>query len=33
MGVGEVPTEFWWRYVGKSDHLENVGIDGRIILK
>jgi len=28
-----VPTEFWWAYVGERGHLEDVGIDGRIILK
>ena len=33
MGIGEVPAEFWWGNVGERDHLEDVGIEGRIILK
>jgi len=24
---------FWWRNLSKRDHLEDVGIEGRIILK
>jgi hypothetical protein len=24
---------FWWGDVGKSDHLEDIGVFGRIILK
>jgi hypothetical protein len=31
-GTGEVRTRFWWGYQNE-DHLEGVGIDGRIILK
>jgi hypothetical protein len=23
----------WWRYLGNGDHLEDLNIDGRIILK
>jgi hypothetical protein len=26
-------TEFWWGNLRESDHLEDTGIDGRIILK
>jgi hypothetical protein len=32
-GTGEVHTEFWWGYLMERDHLESLGIDGRIILK
>jgi len=28
---GEMDTEFWWRNLHKRDHLEDLGIDGRII--
>jgi hypothetical protein len=32
MGKGEGPYRvFWWRNLRKTDHLENVGMDGRII--
>ena len=31
--VGEVHTGFWWENLSEGDHLENVGLDGRIILK
>jgi hypothetical protein len=24
---------FWWEYLGERDHLEDLGVDGRIILK
>jgi hypothetical protein len=27
-GIGEVHTGFWW-----GDHFEDLGVDGRIILK
>jgi hypothetical protein len=30
-GRGEVHTGFWWGNVRESDHLENLGIGGRII--
>ena len=29
----EVPTVFWWGYLGERDHLEDLSIDGRIISK
>jgi hypothetical protein len=32
-GRGEVHTGFWWGDLREGDHLENPGIDGRIILK
>jgi len=28
-----VCTRFWWENLSERDHLENPGIDGRIILK
>jgi len=33
VGGGEIYTGFWWGYLRERDHLEDVGIDGRIILK
>jgi len=33
MGDRRIAYRVWWGYVGKRDHLEDVGIDERIILK
>jgi hypothetical protein len=30
---GEVHTGLWWGDVMKIDHLEDLGVDGRVILK
>ena len=30
---GEVHTEFWWRNLMEKDHLENLAVNGSIILK
>jgi hypothetical protein len=30
---GELHTEFWWGNLRERDHVEHLGIDGRIILK
>ena len=32
-GGGEVHTEFWWGNLRERDHLEDKGIDERIIKK
>jgi hypothetical protein len=32
-GTGEVHTGFLWEYVNESDHLEDLIVDGRMILK
>jgi len=32
-GKEKVCTGFWWGNLRKRDHLENPGLDGRIILK
>jgi len=32
-GRGEVHTGFWWGNLSERDHLEDPGVDGRIILK
>ena len=32
-GRGEVHTGFWWGNMRERDHLEDKGLDGRIILK
>ena len=32
-GTGEVRTGFWWEDLRERDHLEDLGVDGRIILK
>jgi len=31
--MGEVHTVFWWGNLGEGDHLEDLGIDGGIVLK
>jgi hypothetical protein len=31
--TGEVYTGFWWGDLRKIDYLEDLGVDGRIILK
>jgi hypothetical protein len=33
MGRREVYTGFWWRNLRERDHLEDPGVDGRIIIK
>ena len=30
---GEVQAGFWWGSLGERDHLEEIGIDGRIVLR
>jgi hypothetical protein len=31
--TGEVHIGFWWGGLREGDHLEDLGLDGRIILK
>jgi hypothetical protein len=31
--TGDVHTGFWWEYPMERGHLENIGVDGAIILK
>jgi hypothetical protein len=31
--IGEVHTRFWWEDLREGEHLEDLGVDGRIILK
>ena len=33
LGIGEVHTGVWWANLKVTDHLEDLGTDGRIILK
>jgi hypothetical protein len=33
MGKGEVHTGFWWGELMERDHLEDLGVDLRIVLK
>jgi hypothetical protein len=33
MGREEMHTRFWWGDLREVDHLEDPGVDGRIILK
>ena len=33
LGRGEVHAGFWWGNMRERDHLEDLGVDGRIILK
>jgi hypothetical protein len=30
---GEVYTEFWWGNLRERDHLEEPGVDGRIVFR
>jgi len=32
-GKSEVLTEFWWGNLRELNHFEDIGVDGRIILK
>jgi hypothetical protein len=32
-GTGEVDTGFWWGDPREGDHMENLNVDGKIILK
>jgi hypothetical protein len=31
--TGEVGAEFWWRNLRVREHMEDLSVDGRIILK
>jgi len=32
-GGGELHTEFWWGNLRERNHLEDLGVEGRIMLK
>ena len=32
-GTGEVHTGFWWGDLRERDHMEDLSLDGRVILK
>jgi len=32
-GTGEVPTGFWWGDIMERDYLEDLGVNGMIILR
>jgi hypothetical protein len=32
-GTEEMHTEFWWETLKDTDHLEDLGVDGSLILK
>jgi hypothetical protein len=32
-GSGEVNTGFWWGDLRETDHLEDLGVNGRVILR
>jgi len=32
-GPGEVLTGFWWGNLRERDHMEDLGVDGRVILR
>jgi len=32
-GTGEIYTGVWWGFLRETDHLEDLGVDGRIFLK
>jgi hypothetical protein len=31
--TGQLQTAFWWGDLRERDHLEDLGVDGRVILK
>jgi hypothetical protein len=33
MGTGEVHTEVWWRKLRETDHFQDLGVGGNIIVK
>lgn len=33
MGRRETPTGYWWGELREGNHFEDIGLDGRIILK
>jgi hypothetical protein len=32
-GTGEVHTGFWWGTLMEGNHIEGLGVDGRIIIR